>query len=376
MNNLDPKVIAFYLPQYHPVKENNEWFGPGFTEWTLVAKSKPLFKGHVQPKIPADLGFYDLRLAEIREAQAQLAIEASISAFCYYHYWFGNGKVILEKPINEVVKNGAPNFPFCLCWANHSWYKKQWNPESSLLNQSLLIEQTYPGHEDIVEHFYALKHIFEDDRYYKIDGKLVFVIYETVGMPGYEDLIKTWNSLAIENGLPTFFFVSYTKEIESLKKEEHKSYDATILALVSGIEKKKMSRFSGYKSVIKDKLSKWLNRPLSVYEYRDAMRYFLSDEGKSENVFPVIVSNWDYTPRRGMGGLIYKNSTPELFYNHVCQAIDLISSKPKERQILFLKSWNEWGEGNYIEPDIQFGKGYIYALNKAIDDSKQKYSKK
>ena len=172
-----PKIIAFYLPQYHPVKENNEWFGEGFTEWTNVAKAKPLFKGHDQPRVPRDLGFYDLRIPEVRAKQAELAKEAGVDAFCYYHYWFGNGKKLLEMPLERVVELGEPNFPFCVCWANHSWYKKDWNPDTKVLTENLLVEQTYPGDKDIIEHFLYLLPAFKDPRYYKIDGRLVFFFF-------------------------------------------------------------------------------------------------------------------------------------------------------------------------------------------------------
>ena len=365
----NPKVIAFYLPQYHPVAENNEWFGPGFTEWTLVAKSKPLYRGHVQPKIPADLGFYDLRLPEVRKAQALLAQEAGVSAFCYYHYWFGNGKVILEKPLQEVVRLGEPDFPFCLCWANHSWFKKQWNPKTSLLDQSLLIKQSYPGHQDIIDHFFSLKSTFEDKRYFRIDGRLVFVIYDVENMPDYQDFVSTWNQLAKENSLPGFYFISYTQSVDGLDREPHNSFDATILALVSGVEKHGNLRIRSLFNIIKEKLSRLLKTPLNAYEYSSAMKFFLAPEGKRDDVIPVLVSNWDYTPRRGIGGLILKNSTPDLFYEHVKQAMEQIKDKPESKQVLFLKSWNEWGEGNYIEPDLEFGKKYIQALRKAIDES-------
>ena len=137
------RFIAFYLPQYHIIPENNEWWGPGFTEWTSVARAKPLFRGHKQPHIPADLGFYDLRVPETREAQAQLAKEAGVEGFCYWHYWFGNGKRLLERPFTEVVSSGKPDFPFCLAWANHSWYKKQWDLKAKG-KDILLIEQKYP----------------------------------------------------------------------------------------------------------------------------------------------------------------------------------------------------------------------------------------
>ena len=124
------RVIAFYLPQFHPIKENDEWWGKGFTEWTNVGKAKPLFKGHYQPRVPADLGYYDLRMPEVREAQADMAREAGIEGFMYWHYWFGNGKQILERPFNEVLSSGKPDFPFCLGWANHSWTRRTWNSDA------------------------------------------------------------------------------------------------------------------------------------------------------------------------------------------------------------------------------------------------------
>ena len=159
------RIIALYLPQFHPIPENDRWWGPGFTEWTNVAKSKPLFRGHVQPRIPADLGFYDLRLAETREQQAILAREAGIEGFCYYHYWFGGGRQLLERPFNEVVASGKPDFPFCICWANHTWSNKTWNRKSAMQQDTVLMEQTYPGTEDDIAHFKSLLPAFRDSRY-------------------------------------------------------------------------------------------------------------------------------------------------------------------------------------------------------------------
>ena len=156
------RVIAFYLPQFYPTPENDEWWEPGFTEWTNVARAKPLFRGHNQPRIPRDLGFYDLRVPETREKQAQLAREASIEGFCYWHYWFGNGKRLLANVFREVVETGKPDFPFCLCWANHSWYQKTWDPNKP---NKLLIEQTYPGVNDSEAHFYEMLPAFKDKRY-------------------------------------------------------------------------------------------------------------------------------------------------------------------------------------------------------------------
>ena len=162
-------TLAMFLPQFHRIKENDEWWGKGFTEWTNVGTAKPLFKGHNQPRVPTELGYYDLRLPEVREQQAELARESGVTAFCYWHYWFGNGKRLLERVFDEVLESGKPDFPFCLGWANHSWYTKEWNSDGSTKNK-LLIEQTYLGLEDAKMHFDYLLKAFRDPRYIKIDG--------------------------------------------------------------------------------------------------------------------------------------------------------------------------------------------------------------
>ena len=203
------RIIALYLPQFHPIPENNHWWGPGFTEWTNVASAKPLFRGHTQPRIPADLGFYDLRLPEVREQQAAMAREAGVECFCYYHYWFG-GKELLERPFNEVVESGKPDFPFCLCWANHTWSNKTWERKSAMQHNSVLMEQTYPGEKDDVAHFYSLLPAFKDKRYMTVDGKLIFAIYDPYGFKSVSQFMETWCKLAVENGLPGFHFIGMT----------------------------------------------------------------------------------------------------------------------------------------------------------------------
>ena len=174
------RPIAFYLPQFFPTKENDLWWEPGFTEWTNVARAVPLFKGQYQPRIPRDLGFYDLRVPETREKQVMLAKEAGIEGFCYWHYWFGNGRRLLADVFHDVVISGKPDFPFCLCWANHSWYKKTWDPTKP---NTLLIEQTYPGTKDYEAHFYEMLPAFKDSRYMKVDGKLIFGVFAPNDIP-------------------------------------------------------------------------------------------------------------------------------------------------------------------------------------------------
>lgn len=366
---MKPKVIAFFLPQYRPVVENDEWFGKGFTEWTSVAKSVPLFKGHLQPKVPSDLGFYDLRLPEIRMQQAELAKEAGISAFCYYHYWFGNNKTILEKTLEEIVESGSPDFPFCLCWANESWYKKCWHSDTGYLSQELLLEQQYPGEKDDEEHFYALLKTFKDPRYYRIKGKLAFVVYnlDDFRKGNVEAFKHKWQQLAKENGLPGFYFISYTVTENDVRNTRHSTFDATILSLFkSPVIGKQYSSFRRRINSVKGLISSKIGMSLVKFDYAKIRHMFVSEICKKNNIYPVLIPNWDNSPRRGSGGLIYYNSTPEEFEKHVYDVMELIKDKPEEDQIIFLKSWNEWGEGNYMEPDLVYGKGYIKALKKVI----------
>lgn len=352
------KIIAFYLPQFHPVKENDEWWGSGFTEWHNVVKAKPLFRGHYQPKLPADLSFYDLRLPETREAQAQLAREAGVYGFCYWHYWFGNGKRLLERPFDEVVASGKPDFPFCLAWANHSWYAKTWDPNKP---DRLLIEQLYPGKEDNEKHFYEVLPAFKDDRYIKIDGKPLFAIFKPLQVENVQAFIQQWQELAKKNGLPGVYFVGQgpQKDFESIMAS---GFDAVNHEEVNGIH----AHQGKFVRIMKQIERVLLKRP-RCYDYAKAMKEMIIPEDSCENILPTICPNFDHTPRSGTRGLVYTNSNPKTFYNHVRQILDVVS--PKQNRIVFLKSWNEWGEGNYMEPDEKYGKGYIEAMRKALDDS-------
>jgi lipopolysaccharide biosynthesis protein len=191
------RLIAFYLPQFHPIPENDAWWGPGFTEWTNVAKARPLYKGHKQPRLPADLGFYDLRLPETRERQADMARDAGIEGFCYWHYWFGGGRRILERVFDEVLASGKPNYPFCLAWANHSW-SGVWQG----MPKNVLIEQTYPGPADFQAHFHAVLPAFRDPRYLTVGGKPIFLVFSALDLPDTKEFTDLWNELALKAGLP------------------------------------------------------------------------------------------------------------------------------------------------------------------------------
>lgn len=358
----NPKIIAFYLPQYHPTKDNNKWWGEGFTEWTNVAKAKKLFPGHYQPKIPADLGFYDLRLPEIREKQVELAREAGIFGFCYYHYWFGNGRQELELPFNEVLESGKPDFPFCLCWANESWSRKFWNKDGSLAGSQILVEQIYPGIEDDRSHFYSLLPAFLDKRYMRIDDRPVFVIYRPLAYDKLQQMVVLWNDLARKNGFPGIFFIGYTLDVEN----EYDNIKKLGINAVCSCRMRRHKRGSLLWALRKG-ISMLTHTP-ECYNYRKVYPTLIgSEETQKEDVFPTMIPNWDHTPRSGANGYLFTNSTPELFQKHAEDVLNRISQKPADRQICFLKSWNEWGEGNYMEPDLKYGKGYIKALRDVID---------
>lgn len=365
------RFIALYLPQFHPVPDNDEHWGKGFTEWTNVGKAKPLFKGHYQPKVPADLGYYDLRLPQVRVEQALMAQEAGIEGFCYWHYWFGNGKRILEMPFNEVVRTGEPDFPFCLCWANHSWSNKTWNKDMSRKEANTIIaEQEYLGVEDYTMHFNALLPAFKDNRYMMVDGKLLFIIWDP-NVPQIKDFINTWRCLAEQNGLNGFHFVAmlYTASMRSniTIKERIDNVLSLGFDAVNTIGNTKAEIECGkIRKYVQAVLSKWLKiNIVSRFAQADINRHMFSEEDKQENVYPTIMPNWDRSPRTGQKCTIYTNSTPEVFEKSVEDAIDLVQYKPKDHQLIFIRSWNEWGEGNYLEPCIKYGHGYLNAIKNA-----------
>lgn len=355
------RFIAFYLPQYHPTPENDKWWGMGFTEWTNVARAKKLYRGHYQPKVPSDLGFYDLRLPESRIAQAELAKQYGIEAFCYWHYWFGNGKRLLQRPFEEVVATGKPDFPFCLAWANHSWAKKQFDKNGT---QEMLMEQTYPGEEDFIEHFNAMLPAFKDDRYVKVDGKLLFVIYNPLADKSLKRFMEIWQELARRNGLEGFYFVGKTDKGRLRREILDFGYDATYNDAVLNVHHHQNIVYK----IFLEFRGRFLHYP-KVFKYKDAINYMISDEEKKENSIPVIAPNWDHTPRSGANGILLEKCEPKYFKHLVKHAIDTVKDKSDDKQLVFIKAWNEWGEGNYMEPDLRYGRGMLEAMKSAIDEN-------
>ena len=297
------RAIAFYLPQFYPVPENDEWWGKGFTEWTNVGRAKPLFRGHYQPRVPSDLGYYDLRVPEVRIAQANLARQAGIEGFCYWHYWFA-GRRLLTRVFNEVVESGRPNFPFCLCWANHSWKAKSWNPK---VTDRLLIEQTYPGEKDYANQFYELLPAFKDPRYMTVDGRLIYGIFNPSGIPDMDRMSIQWNRLARDNGLKGFYFFGFAQGSGSLVLKHQDAYDCVVYDLMFDAAYINRQRIV---NKVLAKLSPLFHKPVPL-DYSLYTKVALQKFEQYPQSVPCVVPNFDHTPRSEWRYVIMNNSTPE-----------------------------------------------------------------
>lgn len=377
------RVIAYYLPQFHPIPENDKWWGKGFTEWRNVANAKPLFKGHYQPHIPADLGFYDLRISDVREQQAELARKAGIEGFCYWHYWFGNGKQLLEKPFQEVLITKKPDFPFCIGWANHDWTNKTWEVGTRKVMESILMKQEY-SNEDYIKHFNYLLPAFKDERYIRVDDKPIFVVFSPLDIPDATCFISLWQRLAKANGLKGIHFVGIQQNFSGKSKNVFNLYSRNDKEDINQVYKKIINlgfdavNSRGYQRAefkvrdLKDFALRVLGRKLlkritvSKCRMEDINKYIYTKEDSLENIYPTLLPNWDRSPRSGKKARIYVNSTPEVFKKQIIKAVNLIKNKEDQHRILFLQSWNEWGEGNYVEPDCKYGHGYLNALREVL----------
>jgi lipopolysaccharide biosynthesis protein len=355
LSNFAARIIAFYLPQFHPIPENDEWWGKGFTEWTNVAKARPMFRGHYQPHIPADLGFYDLRVPETRIVQAEMAREYGIEAFCYYHYWFA-GKRLLERPFDEVLKSGMPDFPFCLCWANQTW-TGIWHGAPD----RILIEQTYPGDEDYRKHFNFLLKAFTDRRYITVEGKPLFLIFRPFEIPEVEKVIDFWREMAEESGLKGLYLAGYASDPDWVPYEH--GFDASVPEPLPP-PRRGVSRRKPIKWLIRQYQIK-TGKPM-VYSYKEILPKLLANANSNDQIHPCVIPNWDNTPRSGKAGLVFHESTPELFRMHLKEALHIVEHLPLEHKVIFVKAWNEWAEGNHLEPDLKYGKGYLQAIRDEI----------
>ncbi len=369
------RVIAFYLPQFHPIPENDAWWGKGFTEWTNVAKARPMFRGHKQPRLPADLGFYDLRVPETREQQAELARNAGVEAFCYWHYWWGHGKRILERPFEEVRDSGQPDFPFCLAWANQSW-TGIWHGNP----RSVLMRQEYPGPADEELHFRWAQKAFDDPRHVRVEGKPMFVIFAPHDLPSTESFCDHWRELALKAGYPGLYLVAisnrYAGGIDIYRNPILKPFDA-ITQLVPqdyldsvAVATKRRDLGRRWKELnfgrrLNELKPRSWRRPTRI-PYRDVVAHALEDMPRGDRFLPSVLPGWDNTPRSSERGVVFEGETPELFRSLLQKAVDHVSGNAAEQRIVFLKAWNEWAEGNYVEPDALSGHAYLDVIRSVL----------
>lgn len=350
------QLIAFYLPQYHPIPENDEWWGKGFTEWTNVTKAKPLFPGHYQPHLPADLGFYDLRLPEARQAQADLAKEHGIYGFCYYHYWF-NGRRILERPFNEVLASGKPDFPFCLCWANENW-TRTWDGEE----KNVLLEQKY-CEEDDKQHMRSLAEAFQDKRYIRIEDKPLFLIYKASRIPDPLKTTSIWREEARKMDIGEIFLCRVESNYGDHNDPTKLGFDAAVefqpdwTNLGSVLRNDKLWRLARRLGISSD-LS------YRICDYSSMVESMLQKRTPPYKRFPCVTPSWDNTARR-KNAYIFKGSTPDLYEKWLKAAIKL-APKSSEGNFIFINAWNEWAEGNHLEPCQKWGYAYLEATRRAV----------
>jgi glycosyltransferase involved in cell wall biosynthesis/Flp pilus assembly protein TadD/SAM-dependent methyltransferase len=342
--NAPPHLIAFYLPQYHPIPENDQWWGKGFTEWTNVAKAKPLFHGHYQPHLPADLGFYDLRLSETREAQAELARRYGISGFCYYHYWF-QGKRLLNRVFDEVMITGKPDFPFCLCWANENW-TRVWDGG----DKEILMEQKY-SHEDDLAHIAWFIAAFKDPRYIKVHGSPLLLIYRSRNLPDPAQTAAIWREEVKKAGFPDLYLCAVESFIDEQKDPRQIGFSASV-------------EFQPDWSNLGNESDE--HPDVHVFEYRHIVENMMHKAQPAYTRLPCVTPSWDNSPRRGRNGYIFHNSQPVYYEKWLRHALSNAGKNSFDERIVFINAWNEWGEGNHLEPDQRHGHAYLHATKRAL----------
>jgi lipopolysaccharide biosynthesis protein len=354
------RVLTFYLPQFHPIPENDAWWGKGFTEWTNVAAARPLFHGHLQPRLPGDLGFYDLRLSSVMEEQASLAHDHGLCGFTCWHYWFG-GKRLLERPVDNVLRDRTIAFPFNLAWANEPWSRRWLGQEAEVLQP-----QTY-SREDDLNHARWLARAFADDRYTKVGDRPIFSIYNPTALPDPEQTLEAIRSAALAAGLAD----PYVAAINGRDRDADfisLGFDAVIdfepqlgslpYALYDGFGRKRFLR----------NLRRGAPRGrLKLYSDPDARRQMREGRPGTATHQSIFVS-FDNSPRRGRDAVVVAPWSEEAFLDAVRDARAFTTARhPPDEQLLWINAWNEWAEGNFLEPDVVDGHRRLNALRSALE---------
>jgi lipopolysaccharide biosynthesis protein len=361
----DLDVVAFYLPQFHPIPENDEWWGTGFTEWRNVAKARPLFPGHYQPHLPGQLGFYDLRVPEVRAAQASLARDHGVSAFCYYHYWF-NGRRLLERPFAEVLSSGEPDFPFLLCWANENW-TRVWDGSS----REVLMPQAYSD-EDDVAHFAWLATAFRDPRYLRVSGKPVFLVYRASQLPDPRRTTDTWRREAQRLGIGEL----YLCRVDSFGSEHavppaEWGFDAEVGFIPEyGTLGLPLRRSLAWKALRRAGLTAMGYRRNNVFDYAAVVLEMLARPAAPYPRLPCVTVAWDNSARRRENAVIYRDATPEAYERWLRTELERLRARTDVPHLMFVNAWNEWAEGSHLEPDAKWGRAYLEATQRAVGDNR------
>ncbi len=354
------RPIAIHLPQFHPFEENNEWWGKGFTEWTNVSQASPRFKGHYQPHIPGELGFYDLRLDKTRLQQAEMARKYGIHGFCYYHYWF-NGRRLMHEPLDRMLKSGQPDFPFMFCWANENW-SRRWDGEES----QVLIRQEYSEEDDLNHIRWLCREVFNDPRYIRIKGKPVFVVYKYHFIPDVSKTLDLWRKEAEKEGFPGLYLCGMQAIGDGYLHPDETGFDAAI-------------EFQPNWNVVKAPKPFWkrafekLGFEIShdtIREYREIAEAEAARPVPSFRQYPGITPAWDNTSRRKKNAVILKGSTPELYGRWLQAVLRKFNPFSKEENFIFINAWNEWAEGNHLEPDRKWGDAYLETTKKILEQEK------
>ena len=349
------KPIAIYLPQFHPFDENNSWWGKGFTEWTNVTKAKSLFKDHYQPHLPTDLGLYDLRVEQTRIDQAEMATAYGVYGFCYYHYWF-SGIRLMHQPIDAMLNSKNPDFPFMFCWANETW-SRRWLGE----DKEILIKQEYNEADDYAQATWLYENVFTDSRYITIYNRPAFTIYRPHDLPDYKKTLAIFKEVAHAKGLPEPFFIgsnSHTQELDGF--DQVMNFEPQLSLLPEAF-----NDGNTVGKLVRNLKQKALSAKLKIYDYAAAKDIMAARKFPYKNL-PCVFVGWDNTARRGSNGIVITNQNKEVFKQSLERAKDFVKNNNPEEQIVFINAWNEWAEGNHLEPCSKYGHQFLEAVKEVF----------
>jgi len=349
------KAIAFFLPQFHPIPENDRWWGAGFTEWTNVRRGEPQFSEHYQPHVPSTLGYYDLREPDVLQRQVQLAREYGIYGFCFYYYWFA-GKVLLDLPIRRILETGKPDFPFCICWANENWTRR-WDGRES----DILISQQH-SHDDDLAFLRNVENILVHKNYIRVDDKPLLIVYQPALLPDAQATAERWRDYFRGQGHGELF-IAATQTFSDTSPASKYGFDALIqfpphteaspvTCLIEGLDESFEGRVYDYNQTKK----------CAMDEFRGLSR--------SQRVYPGVMPSWDNTARRGNRAGVWYNASPESYYDWLTNVINISQrNRPHEEHFVFINAWNEWAEGCHLEPDRQYGYAWLNATRLALQSN-------